>query len=214
MTGVLVQTFIHIDGAELSCEAPTLAYRPIKSLLADSSVLTGVGVAVFPVVASLAAQLGRTLAVEIILEVDTLCSVQTGGGGAGVQVVLTLRPGEPGRAGAGEAGGCWELQTGSTVLTGLGTTGPGLGQSVALELNVGKSRQLRHLTVPVDVEGDGDVVQLDIVHAAHEAPGDLGRCVPSQLRHDVGSEVDVTLLQVEDVVQTWSRALGSLSAVQ
>ena len=78
VAGVLVETFIHIDGAELPCEAPTLAYRALQSLLADSSVLTGVRVAVFPVVTPLAAQLGRTLAVEVILEVDTFRSVQTG----------------------------------------------------------------------------------------------------------------------------------------
>ena len=87
-----METFVNIDGAELPSEAPTLAYRAIKSLLADSSVLTRVGVAVFPVVTPLAAQLGRTLAVEIILEVDTLGAVEAGRGGAGVEVVLALRP--------------------------------------------------------------------------------------------------------------------------
>ena len=92
MAGILVETFINVDGAELPGEAPTLADRTVKSLLADSSVLTRVGVAVFPVVTPLAAQLGRTLAVEVILQVDTLGAVEAGRGGAGVEVVLALRP--------------------------------------------------------------------------------------------------------------------------
>ena len=67
-----METFIDIDGTELSGEAAALADRSLESLLADPAVLAGVGVAVLPVVTPLAAQLGRTLAVEVVLEVDAL----------------------------------------------------------------------------------------------------------------------------------------------
>ena len=89
VTGILVETFININGAELPGEAPTLAYWSVYSLLTDSAVLTRVRVAVLPVVTALATQLGRTLAVEVVLEVDTLGSVEAGRGGARLEVVLT-----------------------------------------------------------------------------------------------------------------------------
>ena len=72
VAGILVETLININCTELPSEAPTLAYRSVYSLLTDSVVQARVGVAVLPVVTALATQFGRTLAVEVVLEVDTL----------------------------------------------------------------------------------------------------------------------------------------------
>ena len=78
LTRVLVQTLVNVDGAELAREAAALADGPRRALLAHPVVLAGVGVAVVAVVAPLAAQPGRTLAVEVILQVDALGTVQAG----------------------------------------------------------------------------------------------------------------------------------------
>ena len=57
--------------------------------LADAVVEAGVRVAVSTIVTSLAAQPRRTLAVVVILQVDTLGSVQTWFRGAGIKIILT-----------------------------------------------------------------------------------------------------------------------------
>ena len=126
MTGVLVQTFIHIDGTELSSEASALAYRSRPALLTDPAVLAGVGVAVLPVVTPLAAQLGRTLAVEVILEIDALGSVEAGVAGARVKVILAPGAGEARRTRAREPGRGGQLQTRAPVLTRGRAARPGL----------------------------------------------------------------------------------------
>ena len=147
-----METFINVDGTELPSKTPALAYRALEALLAHAAVLAGVWIAIFPVVTPFATQLGRTLAVEVVLEVDTFSSVQTGRGGARVQVVLAPRPREPRRAGAGESRGGRKLQARPAVLTRLGPAGPGLRQAVALELYIGEPLQLGHLAVTIDVK--------------------------------------------------------------
>lgn len=72
VAGILMQAFVHINCTILPGEAATLADRPCHSLLAHSAVLTWVRVAVLAVVAALAAQFGRTLTVEVVLQVDAL----------------------------------------------------------------------------------------------------------------------------------------------
>ena len=73
-----METFINVDGTELPSKSPALANRALEALLAYTAVLAGVWIAIFPVVTPFATQLGRTLAVEVVLEVDTFSSVQTG----------------------------------------------------------------------------------------------------------------------------------------
>ena len=84
-----MQTFIHVNCAKLSSEATTFANWPKRSFFADASVLARVGVAVAAVVAAFTRELGGTLAVEVILQVDTLGTVETWGRSTRVQVVLT-----------------------------------------------------------------------------------------------------------------------------
>ena len=84
-----MQTFIHVNCAKLSSEATTFANRPKRSFFADASVLARVRVAVAAVVAALTRELGRTLTVEVILQVDTLGTVEARRRSTRVQVVLT-----------------------------------------------------------------------------------------------------------------------------
>ena len=83
MTGILVKTFIDINCAEFSSKSPALADRALQSLLAHAVVLTRVGITILAVVTSLATQLWRTLAVEVILEIDALGSED--GSGVGIE---------------------------------------------------------------------------------------------------------------------------------
>ena len=71
-----MQTFIHVNCAKLSSEATTFANWPERSFFADASVLARVRVAVAAVVAALTRELSGTLTVEVILQVDTLGSVE------------------------------------------------------------------------------------------------------------------------------------------
>ena len=103
VTRVLMQTFVHINGTILSGEAPTLADGPRHPLLAHPAVLARVRVAVLAVVAALPAQLGRTLAMEVVLQVDALGPVQAGVGRTGVEIKFTGGSRKSCRAGAGKA---------------------------------------------------------------------------------------------------------------
>jgi len=87
---VVVQTLVDVDSAVGPGVAATLANRPRGSFLTKTLVLARVGVAEAPVVASLAAQLRRALAVVVVAKVDALGAEQTGAGGAGVVVVLAV----------------------------------------------------------------------------------------------------------------------------
>ena len=84
-----MQTFIHVNCTKLSSEAATFADWPKRPLFADASVLARVGVAVAAVVAAFTRELGGTLAVEVILQVDTLGTVEARRRSTRVQVVLT-----------------------------------------------------------------------------------------------------------------------------
>ena len=88
MTGILVKTFIDINCAEFSSKSPALANRALQSLLAHAIVLTRVGITILAVVTSLATQLWRTLAVEVILEIDALGAMKTRTGRARVEIVF------------------------------------------------------------------------------------------------------------------------------
>ena len=58
------------------------------------------------------------------------------------------------------------------------------------------------------------MVQLDVVHAAHESPGYLWCRVAWQSLHNIRSKVDVALLEVEDVIEAGGGTLSSPLAVQ
>ena len=119
VTWILMQTLIDVNGAMFSSEAATLADWSRAPLLADAIVLARVGVAILAIVTSLPTQLGWTLTVVIILEVDTLGTMQTRAGGAGVQVILARGAGETWRTRAHKVAACGQLQTRATILTRL-----------------------------------------------------------------------------------------------
>lgn len=195
-----METLIDIDGAMFTSEAATLADGTVAALLADAVVLTRVGVAVLAIVTPLAAQLGWTLAVVVILEIDTLGTVQTWAGGAGVQVILARGAGETWGTRAYKAT-CGQLQTRAAILTGLLPTGSWLLESITLELNVRKPLELGHGAVTVDVERDGHVVQPDVIHAADKAPANIDHVTGRALGH-LCSKVDIRLVKVEDIIET------------
>ena len=105
-----------------------------------------------------------------------------------------------------------QLQTRSSVHTGLVSTCSRLLQSITLELDVGEPLQLGHLTVSVDVEGDGHVVQPDVIHATNKASLNTSNTVTtSSIRHSrhLGTEEHVALVQVEDVIESRSSTMSS-----
>jgi len=66
LTRVVVQALVDVDGAVGSGKAAALANRAGGALFAESTVLARVGVAETSVVAPLAAQLGRALAMVVV----------------------------------------------------------------------------------------------------------------------------------------------------
>ena len=71
MAGVVVQAFVYVHCAVGACKAPALADGTSRPFFAHAPIMAGVGVAIFPIVASLATQFGRAFAVVIISKVDT-----------------------------------------------------------------------------------------------------------------------------------------------
>ena len=71
LAGVVMQAFIYVHCAVGACKAPALADGTSRTFFAHAPIVAGVGVAIFPIVASLAAQFGRAFAVVIISKVDT-----------------------------------------------------------------------------------------------------------------------------------------------
>ena len=106
VTQILVQTFVHINGTKFSGEPPAFTNWSIQALLAYSVILTRVRIAVLAVVTPLTTQLWWTLAMIVILQIDTLGAMQARARAAGVQVILTASAREAGRASAGIAGRC------------------------------------------------------------------------------------------------------------
>ncbi len=96
------------------------------------------------VVTPLAAKPRRALAVEVVLQVDALCAVQAGAGGARVQVVLAVGAGETAQAGA-EVEAAALLLAGAAVPARVGTAGARGGQLTALELDVVEALQSGNL---------------------------------------------------------------------
>ena len=201
MTGILVKTFIDINCAEFSSKSPALANRALQSLLAHAIVLTRVGITILAVVTSLATQLWRTLAVEVILEIDALGSVEAGAAGAWVKVILAPGAGEARRTRAREPGRGGQLQTRASVLTRGRAARPGLTQCIAFEFNVCKPFQLCHLTVTIDVKRNGNMVQLNVIHASNKAPTDFNHLGGGVGDDHIRPKVHVALLQVQDVVK-------------
>ena len=92
------------------------------------------------------------------------------------------------------------------------STGARLNGLLALEGDVGEPLELGHLTVTFDVERQGDMIDLDVVHAAHKASADrwfLHSCSIDNSR----AEEDIRLLQVQDIIVPRSSSVGPPLAV-
>ena len=91
-----MQTFIHINCAKLPSEASAFANWAKRSFFTDAAVLARVGRAIPAVVATFPTEDTRSgshssvaVAVEVVLQVDTLGTVETRRGSTWVQVILT-----------------------------------------------------------------------------------------------------------------------------
>lgn len=213
MTRILVKTFIDINCAEFSSKSSALADRALQSFLAHAVVLTRIGITILAVVTSLATQLWRTLAVKVVLEIDALGAVKARAARARVEVILAPGAGEARRTRARKSGRGGELQTRATVLTRGRATSPGLTQCIAFKFNVCKPFQLCHLTVTIDVKRNGNMVQLNVIHASNKAPTDFNHLCGGVGDNHVGPKVNVALLQVQDVVEAGCGAVSSPLAV-
>jgi hypothetical protein len=77
LAGVVVQALVDVDSTVRACEASALANGSGGSFFAHASVVARIRIAEPAVVASLAAQLRRALAVVVVTQVDALGFKQT-----------------------------------------------------------------------------------------------------------------------------------------
>ena len=83
---------------------------------------------------------------EIVLEVDALCPVETGAGGARIAIELAVVPAEPRGASAAVAAEVVRLGAGAPVLAGVGPAADAHGGEEAgtLEVDVGEAVEGGH----------------------------------------------------------------------